>query len=275
MLAKAAAGLGADEVVIDLEDAVAPGAKDAARAAVVAALGSWAGGQASVRVNAARSQWCHVDVVALAALAVAPLSLVLPKVESARDLAFFDRLLDGAEAASERRVPLRMQAIIETAAGLEHASEIAGASVRLDSLILGYADLAASLGRPKGAAADLELWLPAQEAVLTAARAHGLQAIDGPYLGIEADEEFRARATRARDLGFDGKWAIHPSQLQTLNELFTPSAEEVQWARNVVTALERAEQEKGRGAVALDGEMLDEAVRAAALRVLARSPDGA
>jgi citrate lyase subunit beta/citryl-CoA lyase len=97
-----------------------------------------------------------------------------------------------------------------------------------------------------------------------------LQAIDGPYLGIEADEEFCARAARARDLGFDGKWAIHPSQLQTLNDMFTPSAEEVEWARSVVAALERADHENGAGAVALDGEMLDEAVRTAALRVLAR-----
>lgn len=273
MLAKAAAGLGADEVVIDLEDAVAPGAKDEARAATVRALEDWGSGRVSVRVSAARLPWCHVDVVALAALELTPASLVVPKVESAGDLAFFDRLLDGAEAASERQVPIRLQAIIETAAGLERVSEIAGSSERLDSLILGYADLAASLGRPRGAAADLETWLPAQEAVLTAARAHGLQAIDGPYLGIEADDEFGARATRARDLGFDGKWAIHPRQVEPLNELFTPSAEELEWARNVVTALERAEQENGRGVVALDGEMLDEAVRAAALRVLARSPD--
>jgi citrate lyase subunit beta/citryl-CoA lyase len=273
MLAKAAAGLGADEVVIDLEDAVAAGAKDEARAAAVRALEHWGSGCVSVRVNAPRLPWCHVDVVALAALERTPTSLVVPKVESAGDLAFFDRLLDGAEAASERQVPLRLQAIIETAAGLERVSEIAGASDRLDSLILGYADLAASLGRPSGATADLETWLPAQEAVLTAARAHGLQAIDGPYLGVGADDEFRARATRARDLGFDGKWVIHPTQVEPLNELFTPSADEVEWARNVVNALARAEQENGRGAVALDGEMLDEAVRLAALRVLARSPD--
>ncbi len=271
MLTKAAAGLGADEVVIDLEDAVAPSAKDEARAAVVAALGSWSGDSVSVRVNAPRSRWCHMDVITLAALAEVPVSLVVPKVESAGDLAFLDRLLDGAEAASDRPGAMRLQALIETAAGLERVSEIAGCSARLDSLILGYADLAASLGRPRSGAEDLETWLPAQRAVLTAARVHGLQAIDGPYLRVEVDEQFRAHATRARDLGFDGKWAIHPAQVQPLNELFTPSVEELEWARSVVTALERAEQDHGRGAVALGGEMLDEAIRVAALRVLARS----
>lgn len=271
-LARTAAGLGADEIVIDLEDAVAASAKEDARAATVAVLAAWSGGVVSVRVNAARSPWCHLDVVALAGLADVPVSIVVPKVEGAGDLAFFDRLLDGAEAAGGRRRSVRLQALIETAAGLERLSEIAGASQRLDALILGYADLAASLGRAPRAAGDVEVWRPAQEAVLVAARAHGLQAIDGPYLGVEVDESFRAAAVRARDLGFDGKWAIHPAQVAPLNELFTPTVEEVERARAIVAALDRAERETGQGAVALDGQMLDEAIRAAALRILARAP---
>ena len=104
-----------------------------------------------------------------------------------------------------------------------------------------------------------------------AARAHGLQAIDGPYLGVEPDAGFRAAAGHARDLGFDGKWAIHPSQVAALNELFTPSEEEVEHARAVIGELERSEREGGQGAVALDGEMLDEAIRLAARRVLSRA----
>jgi citrate lyase subunit beta / citryl-CoA lyase len=260
--------VGADEIVIDLEDAVAPDAKDAARAAAVAALRTWPGGTVSVRVNAPRSAWCHLDVAALAGL---PASIVVPKVESAGDLAFVDRLLDGCEAAAGGARAVRVQALIETAAGLAHVSEIAGASERLDALILGYADLAASLGRSAAATSDLDAWRPAQETVLVAARAHGLQAIDGPYLGIAVDDAFTAAASRARDLGFDGKWAIHPSQVAALNELFTPSDEEITRARAVVEALDRAERESGQGAVALDGEMLDEAVRVAALRVLARA----
>jgi len=251
-LAKAAAGTGADEIVIDLEDAVAASAKDDARIATVAALAAWAGGAVSVRVNAPRSPWCHLDVMALAGMAGStsvPVSIVVPKVEDVADLEFFDRLLDGAEAASGRRHPLRLQA-----------------------LILGYADLAASLGRAPGARSDLELWRPAQEAVLVAARAHGLQAIDGPYLGVEPDASFVAAAVRARDLGFDGKWAIHPAQVPALNELFTPTAEEVGNALAIVAALEQAERHSGQGAVTLDGQMLDEAIRASALRTLARSP---
>ena len=275
-LAGVAAGLEADEIVIDLEDAVAASAKEDARKATVAALSAWGGGVVSVRVNAARSPWCHLDVAALAGLGDVPVSIVVPKVEDGGDLAFFDRLLDGAEAAGGRRRPLRLQALIETAAGLERVSEIAGASRRLDALILGYADLAASLGRAPGGAGDLETWRWAQEAVLVAARAHGLQAIDGPYLGVEVDEGFRAAAGRARDLGFDGKWAIHPAQVAALNELFTPTLREVDRARAIVAALDRAERETGQGAVALNGEMLDEAVRAAALRILARAhPPGA
>jgi citrate lyase subunit beta / citryl-CoA lyase len=263
--------LSADEVVIDLEDAVAAGAKDEARAAVVTALGDWTGPGVAVRVNGPRTPWCHLDVAAVGALADMPASIVVPKVESAGDLAFVDRLLDGVEAGAGRERPLRVQALIETAAGLARVQEIAGASPRLDALILGYADLAASLGRSAAATSDLDAWRPAQETVLVAARAHGLQAIDGPYLGIAVDDAFTAAASRARDLGFDGKWAIHPSQVAALNELFTPSDEEITRARAVVEALDRAERESGQGAVALDGEMLDEAVRVAALRVLARA----
>jgi citrate lyase subunit beta/citryl-CoA lyase len=259
-LAKAA-GLAADEVVIDLEDAVAVDAKDDARAATVAALQAWTGGGVAVRVNAPGTPWCHLDLAALAALPELPASIVVPKVQSAGDLAFVDRLLDGVEAGA--RVPLRVQALIETAAGLANLHEIAAASPRLDALILGYADLAASLGGKR----ELDHWLPAQHAVVVAARANGLQAIDGPHLGVSPDDAFHAAVARARDLGFDGKWAIHPSQVDALNAAFTPDEAEVARARAIVAALDSAQE----GAVSLDGEMLDEAVRVAALRLLARA----
>jgi citrate lyase subunit beta/citryl-CoA lyase len=265
-LAKAV-GLSADEVIIDLEDAVAIEAKDDARAATVAALGDWTGPGVAVRVNGPRTPWCHLDMAAVGALADVPASIIVPKVQSAGDLAFVDRLLDGVEAGAGRERPLRVQALIETASGVAHAVAIAAASERLDALVLGYADLAASLGRAR----ELDQWLAIQDAVLVAARDGGLQAIDGPHLGTAADDAFRRAATRARDLGFDGKWAIHPSQVSALNELFTPSEEEVQRAREVIAALDQAHADGGRGAVALDGEMLDEALRAAAERVLARA----
>jgi len=273
MLAKAPQR-GADEVIIDLEDAVAASAKDEARATVVAALQepAYEGVRTAVRVNAPRTPWCHADIVALASLAPGPGSIIVPKVESAGDLGFVDRLLDGVEAgAGTGAAPLRVQALIETAAGVARLDEIARASPRLDALILGYADLSASLGRAAGAGAELDSWRAIQDAVLVAARAHDVAAVDGPYLGIAVDDGFTAAAERARDMGFDGKWAIHPAQVAALNELFTPSQEEVEHARAVIAALEEAESAGGAGAVALDGQMLDEAVRVAALRVLARA----
>ena len=159
MLAKAPLR-GADEVIIDLEDAVAASAKDEARDTVVAALREpqWEGVSTSVRVNAPRTPWCHSDIVAMASAERGPGSIIVPKVESRGDLEFVDRLLDGAEAAAQTgRAPLRVQALIETAAGVARLDEIAGASPRLDALILGYADLSASLGRAAGRAPS---WTP-------------------------------------------------------------------------------------------------------------------
>jgi citrate lyase subunit beta / citryl-CoA lyase len=267
-LAKGAT-LAADEVVLDLEDAVVPAVKDEARAAVAEALrGDWAAESVAVRVNAIGSAWCHADLEALAGSGRDAVTAVLPKVEHAHDLAFADRLLAGAEAAAGRTTPVRLIALIETAAGLAAAAEIARASERLDGLVLGYADLAASLGRPgTGASQD---WRFAQETVLVAARAAGIQAIDGPYLGTRDDDAFRAGAMHARTLGYDGKWAIHPAQLDTLRETFTPTDEEVADARTVLAALERAAAD-GAGAVAADGRMLDEALALSARRVLARA----
>ncbi|MEO8688094.1 MAG: CoA ester lyase [Solirubrobacteraceae bacterium] len=272
--AKLAAGatLAADEVVLDLEDAVVPGVKDEARAAVADALGGdWAAESVAVRVNAIGSPWCHSDLVALAGSGRERVTAVLPKAEHAGDLAFADRLLAGAEAAAGRTTPVRLIALIETAAGLAAATEIARASERLDGLVLGYADLAASLGRPAAGAA--ETWRFAQESVLVAARAAGIQAIDGPHLGTRDDEALRAGAQHARALGYDGKWAIHPAQLDTLREMFTPTDEEVADAREVLHALELAAVE-GAGAVAAGDRMLDEALAVSARRVLARAGDG-
>ena len=158
---------------------------------------------------------------------------------------------------------------METARGLLAAGAIAAASPRLDTLILGYADLAASLGRPPEAD-EPGLWLHAQDTLLVAARAFGLQAIDGPYLAIRDEQGLRDRTERVRALGFDGKWAVHPDQLAVINEAFTPAAEEFERASAIVAALERAAGDEGRGAVELNGEMIDEASRKLALRTVAR-----
>lgn len=263
-----ASALAVDEIVVDLEDAVVPDAKGEARAATVAALASWRGeGVVAVRVNAVDSPWCVDDLAAVAKLDGQPRSIVVPKVESADDVARVGRLLDDVEAAAGARQPLRVQALIETAAGLQRVDEIARASQRLESLILGYADLGASLGGRR----SLDAWLPAQHALLVAARAAGVQAIDGPHLGVAVDDAFTASLARAVELGFDGKWAIHPSQIAPLIEAFTPTPAEVEHARRVVAELARAERDGGAGAIALDGEMLDEALRLQAVRVLARA----
>ncbi len=272
MLAKAPT-IAVDEVVIDLEDAVPADQKVAARGRALAALqgARWRAALVSVRVNAPGTPWCHEDVIALASAPVRPASLIVPKVESAADLGFVSRLLDGVERASKAPTPLALQALIETAAALRRLDEIAAASPRLEALILGYADLAASLGRSRAGAEDLDRWLPIQETVLIAARAHALQAIDGPYLRLNEVEALTRATMRVRDLGFDGKWAIHPTQVAPLAKAFTPTSEEVERARAILAALDAAERANGVGAVALDGEMIDEALRRSAARVLARA----
>lgn len=272
MLAKAAS-YGADEIVLDLEDAVAIEAKDRAREQVVAALNAGAFGDqnVSVRVNAPGTRWCHLDLIALTAACRRPRSVVVPKVETAGDLSFVERLLDGVEQGARAAGELRVQALIETAAGLAHVTDIAASSARLESLILGYADLAASLGRSEAGARDLDGWRPAQETLLVAARAHGLQAINGPYWGVDVDSSFTAAATRARDLGFDGTWVIHPRQVVAANGVFEPTGTELARARSVIDALDAAARDEGRGAVTLNGEMIDEAMRIGALRTFAQA----
>lgn len=266
MLAKAGR-LGADEIVVDLEDAVAAAAKDEARELVAEFLTREEAPAAtvSVRVNALAGPWGERDVVELARRAGPRIdSLIVPKVEHADQITAIERLLD---AQGEAAAKVGLQALVETAAGLLRVGELGAGSSRLEALILGYADLAASLGRAPGVLPP-ERWLYAQEALLVAARAHGLQAIDGPYLEIRDDAGLRLRAGHARALGFDGKWAVHPGQVAIISEAFTPAPDEIERARAILDALERAE---GRGAVELDGEMLDEASRKQALEVTARA----
>jgi citrate lyase subunit beta/citryl-CoA lyase len=260
----------ADQIVLDLEDAVVAGAKDRARADLAARLAELDVSRPglAVRVNQVGTPWCHQDILALAG--AGPASLVVPKADGPGDVAFVDRLLMGMEAiaGSERRIGI--QVLIETPEALHRVDDIAAASPRIESLILGYADLGAALGRSYR---NVDAWLPVQHAVVLAARRHGLQAIDGPYLAF-ADEDGAAAANRrARDVGFDGKWVIHPRQIGPVNEAFTPSTDEVERARALRSAMESAHR-AGVGASAVDGEMVDQAVLAGALRTLARAAAG-
>jgi citrate lyase subunit beta/citryl-CoA lyase len=271
MLAKAPS-LPADEVILDLEDSVPPEGKDRARDAAVAALAQdeWVAATVSVRINAVGTPWCERDVRALVeAPGGRPDCLVVPKAEGADGIAFVDRLVDEAADPAVRDRPIGLEALIETAKGLRGVHEVATSSDRLEALILGPADLAASLGYPplEDDPGGGERWDFARGTVLVGARAAGLQAVDGPHLQIDDLDGLRRSASRARALGYDGKWALHPSQVEPLNELFAPSAEEVGRARGIVDAL----ADDDRGAVMLDGEMIDEASRKRAEHVLARS----
>jgi citrate lyase subunit beta / citryl-CoA lyase len=257
MLAKAR-GLPADEVVIDLEDSVKPERKEEARGMTVEALQSWKGPAVAVRINQLSTEWGEPDAAELAGGPGALGSVVVPKVESPDQLVEVDRLLGGE---------IDLQVLIETAAGLTRVSEIASATGRLQTLIIGYADLSASLGRAPGGDYPGDRWHHVRETVLVAARTFGLQAIDGPHLDIEDLDGMRIEAGRARTLGFDGKWALHPSQIEPLNAAFSPEQDEVEHATKVLQTLEQAGDS---GAAMLDGEMIDEASRKLAERLVAR-----
>jgi len=273
MLAKAAL-LGADEVILDLEDAVAPAVKDAARSQVIAAIrdGDWAGKTVAIRVNGVETRWCYRDVIEVVEGARGRLDcIVLPKVERAADVAFVDRLLTMVEETCGREPRVKLELLVETAVGLENLREVARASPRTEALILGPADLSASLGLPARAAAEHgDRWHWIRGMILLAARAAGLQAIDGPHLDVADAEGQRRAAQQARALGYDGKWALHPGQLDALNAIFAPSQEEFDRAAAVLEAYEHATASEARGAVRFGSEMIDEASRKLAVQCVAR-----
>ena len=273
MLDKARA-LEADEIIIDLEDSVPADRKAQARDQVCVALrtGEWRAGTMAVRINATTSRWCHRDVIELVEGAGERLAaLVIPKVEGSSDVEFVARLAAMVEQESGREQPVALELLIETATGLTRIHDSARASERVAALIVGYADLAASLGHPIGEAGEEpeDSWHHVLQTVLIAARDAGVQAIDGPYFDIADVDGLRARAARARSLGYDGKWALHPGQIAPLNEIFSPTRAEFEQASAVLDELDRAERSDGRGAVLLDGRMIDEAMRKQATQVVA------
>jgi len=250
MLAKAPS-LGADEVVVDLEDAVAPEDKIAARGLAVAAVQKGPLGRTTaIRVNGRRTEWWEDDL--RAAAAAKPDVVVLPKVESPEDVA----------AAAELLPPgTGLEALIETAPGLADAERIAAAGHGLEALLLGPADLAASLGIPV-----LTIGEGTPEYALTriaaAASAHGLQAIDGPHARLGDDLGLVRSAQRALAHGYDGKWVIHPSQIEAVHLVFTPSPAEIERAERILAT---------KGAMRFEGELVDEASRRLAESLLRRA----
>jgi citrate lyase subunit beta / citryl-CoA lyase len=278
MLSKAA-GLPADEVFFDLEDSVAPLAKEEARGNVIQALkeGDWAGKTVVLRINGVYTKWAYRDVIEIVENAGQFLDcIMIPKVEYVSDVVFVDKLLTMIEETNglERKLGLEVQ--IETATGLRNIYDIAHASERMETLIFGPADMSASLGLPT-VTAGLPMpgypgdhWHWVLETILVAARDAGLQAIDGPYLLIKDLDGYREAATKAKALGYDGKWALHPGQIDVLNEVFTPTQDEFDKATAMLQAYEHATGVELKGAVMFGNEMIDEASRKMATQFAAR-----
>nr|WP_255314905.1 CoA ester lyase [Rhodococcus triatomae] len=278
-----AKGLPADEIFLDLEDAVAPIAKQQARIEVAEALAEdgWSGQIRVVRVNDWTTEWTWSDVVEVVGRAGAHLDAVLlPKVPDASHVQALDLLLTQVEKAHGLEVGrIGIEPQIENAVGLTNIDAIASASPRVQTLVFGPADFMASIamrtlvvgeqpdGYDRGDAYHHILMT-----ILIAARTHGVQAIDGPYLQIRDLDAFRRSAERTAALGFDGKWVLHPTQIEIANEVFSPRQEDFDRAELILDAYDFHTSAAGgaRGAVMLGDEMIDEASRKMALVVSAK-----
>lgn len=279
MFEKAAASK-ADVIFLDLEDAVAPDDKAQARKNVIEALNDidWGNKTMSLRINGLDTHYMYRDVIDVIEQGGERLDLIMiPKAGTASDIYAVDMLVTQAEAAMGRKKRIGFEMIIETALGMANVDEIAAASPRNESLHFGVADYAAStkarttvIGGPNpdyGVLTDPaedgsrdyhwgDMWHYAVARMVVAARANGLRPIDGPFGDFSDPDGYKAQARRSAILGCEGKWAIHPSQIAAANEVFTPSEKEVNKAKRILEAMEQAQKE-GRGAVALDGRLID------------------
>lgn len=277
---KAAQGT-ADVVFLDLEDAVAPSDKEQARKNAIVALNTldWSGKTVSVRVNGLDTHYMYRDVIDVVEQAGRNLDLIMiPKVGVAADVYAVDMLVTQVEQAMGLDVGrIGFELIIETALGMSNVNAIAAASPRTESLHFGVADYAAStrarttkIGGPNPDYHVLtdpdengqrqvhwgDMWHDAIARIVVAARAHGLRPVDGPFGDIQDADGYTAQSHRAAVLGCEGKWAIHPTQVDQANALFSPTETEVDTARCIIAAMEQA-QKDGKGAVTLDGRLID------------------
>lgn len=253
--------LAADAVILDLEDAVAPDAKEMARVQVCEAVKAkgFSKREVIVRVNALTTQWGAADLVAAAA--VAPDAILIPKVSKPEDLAGIETHLTGTKGAD-----ISLWAMMETPLAILNAATIAGAGGRLACLVMGTNDLIKEF---RGIhTQDRQNLSAAMGLCVAAARAYGLSIIDGVYNDIANAEGFLASCKQARAFGFDGKTLIHPSQLTPCNEVFAPSASDVDAARKVIAAFDLPEN-KGKGAIAIDGRMVERLHAEIALQTVA------
>lgn len=270
--------LAADMILLDLEDSVAPDKKVDASIAAAAAVrsGDWGEKVLCVRVNAWSTPWTAFDLLAVVSGAGVRLdSVMVPKVESAAQVVATDLVLRQAEIAASLPVGhVAIEIQIESAIGLAMVEQICGASERVASVSFGPADFAASLGMP-----TLQGGVPAGSAghefsyalsrIMVAGRAYGLQVLDGPYMDISDLRGLEDYARTVHLLGVDGKWTVHPDQIPVVNEVFTPAVDVFERACLIVEACERASA-SGLGAIRFEGEMIDEASRHMATRLMRR-----
>jgi citrate lyase subunit beta / citryl-CoA lyase len=269
MMEKAAASA-ADEVFLDLEDACAPLEKPAARGKIVTALQShdWHGKVRVVRINQVASEFALDDIREVVSGAGAALDCIMvPKVQNAGDIAFVDRALGSLEQSLGLAAgAIGIEAQVEDALGLMNAEEIAFASPRVETITYGPADFSAGMQFPNLTVANTynypgDIFHYVLFKLAVAARAAGIQVIDGPYLLIRDIDGFRQAAGRAAALGYDGKWVLHPGQIEPCNDVFTPSQADFDKAVQILGAYRHATEVERRGAVMLGDEMIDEASR--------------
>lgn len=259
----------ADAVFIDLEDAVVPELKREARARAIEAIGAldWGKRRLLVRVNDLSSPWAEADLAELARAAARLGGVILPKCETPQDARRADDVLRTGEAASRRAAPLQLFALVETAKGVANCEAIAAACPRMAGLLFGAGDYQLDLGvlEPSGPF-DFAL-----ARIANAARAQGLVPIDAPFFDIRDAAGLRAACRHAQSLGFEGKMAIHPAQVEVIHEAFAPTAAQAAWAREVLEAMEAAAAQ-GRGAARTrDGKMIDLVHIRIARRILERA----
>ncbi|MBB6014271.1 citrate lyase subunit beta/citryl-CoA lyase [Aquamicrobium lusatiense] len=277
MIRKAAEGA-ADYVFLDMEDAVAPPDKEKARENIIRALNEidWRarGKTISIRINGLDTHYMYRDVVDVMEQAGDRLDTILvPKVGVPADLYMVEALVNQIEMAKGFETRVGLEALIETALGMANVEAIASYGGRLEAMHFGVADYAASCKARTVSIGGLnpdypgDQWHFALSRMTVACRAYGLRAVDGPFGDFSDPEAYLDAARRAAALGIEGKWAIHPSQIELANEVFSPPAKEVARARRIIEALKEAE-EQGKGAAALDGKMIDAASERMARNVL-------
>lgn len=269
MLQRAAAAQ-ADAVCIDLEDAVAVEEKETSRQNIIRAYAELDFGKKlkMYRINGLDTGFAYRDVIEIVETAGDGIDLiVVPKVNRPEDVLFVETLLRQVESYKNIRRAIGIEAQIETAEGCVNLREIAASSDRLEGLVYGSGDYAASVQMPMESIGELDendtiypghRWHYVMHAMVSAARAYEKRVIDGPFAGLKNPEGLKQSCKIARVMGFDGKWCIHPNQIETVNETFVPSEKDIEWAQTVLSAYEAA-RKGGRGAISVKGKMIDAA----------------